>query len=138
MRALWLLPALGALLWSGPLLSPREVAAHLGEENPRIAQARSEVEAAVARVRGARGAYDVTALLRVDEKRYPLGDGEFFDATLSKHLGSGLSIFGGYRRATGVQEYNNIKTGGKGEYRAGVNLSLVSLLLGVDRQGFAL
>ena len=71
---------------------------------------------------------DVHMKVEANNKEYPLSDAKYLSALLQKRLLLGANIAAGYRYAKGVQEYNNIKTGARGEYIAGVELSLLEIV----------
>ncbi len=76
----------------------------------------------------ATSALDVHMKVEADNKEYPLSDAKYLSALLQKRLLLGANVSAGYRYAKGVQEYNNIKTGSRGEYIAGVELSLLEIV----------
>ncbi|MBL4730618.1 MAG: TolC family protein [Sulfurimonas sp.] len=78
------------------------------------------------------GSFDTEVSLKYDEKEYPVSDGKLLDIGVNKVLENGTLLSVSYRKAQGIQEYNNIKTNNEGEILAGINLPLVSLMSGMN------
>ncbi|WP_434658459.1 hypothetical protein [Sulfurimonas sp. NW9] len=57
-----------------------------------------------------KGAFDIKLDANYEKKEYPLSTAEFTKAGLRQSLGNGVEFSAAYRKATGTQEYNNIKT----------------------------
>ncbi len=74
------------------------------------------------------GNFDTKASAKYDKKKYPTSEGEFLDLSIKKPIENGIEFIAGYREATGIQEYNNIKTGDEGEVRAGVKVPVYGVL----------
>jgi len=101
---------------------------YLTEKNPYIYSAIGRQYIDTARIQTAQGDLDTRLYGAYDKKDYPVSTGEFSDIFLSKPTESGVEFIGGYRKAEGIQEYNNIKTGNEGEFRVGVKVPVFSLL----------
>lgn len=80
------------------------------------------------------GDLDSKLFLKYDKKDYPISDAEFLDTGVNKALENGMELTVAYRRAEGVQETNNIKTGDEGEVRAGFKIPVVVLLEGMNER----
>lgn len=74
-----------------------------------------------------RGNFDTKIVASYDKKDYPLGNAEFLSAGLLQPIENGMEFSLNYRRAEGVQEYNNIKTGNDGEIIVGVTIPIFSV-----------
>lgn len=85
----------------------------------------------------AQGAFDTKIDAKYDEKEYPQSKAKYSELYLSKPLENGSSLLAGYRKAEGIQEYNNIKTGSQGEFQVGVKLPLVDLMQGANEKKLA-
>ena len=101
---------------------------HLTEKNPYIYSAIGRQYIDEARIQTAQGDLDTRLYGAYDKKDYPVSAGEFSDIFLSKPTENGTEFIAGYRKAEGIQEYNNIKTGNDGEVRIGVKVPVFSLL----------
>ncbi len=80
------------------------------------------------------GDLDYESFAKYDYKEYPASEGEFYNIGIKKPLETGIDLSLSYRKAEGVQEYNNIKTGDEGEVLLGVNIPLVSVLKGTNQR----
>ena len=100
---------------------------HLTEKNPFIYSAVGRQYIDAARAQTAQGELDTKLYGAYDKKDYPISTGEFSDIYLSKPTENGTEFIAGYRRAEGIQEYNNIKTGSDGEFRVGVKVPVFAL-----------
>lgn len=101
---------------------------YLTEENPYIYSAVGKQYIDAARIQTAQGGFDTRLSAEYDKKDYPLSNSEFSDISFSKPTENGTELIVGYRKAEGIQEYNNIKTGSEGEFRVGVKVPVFSLL----------
>ena len=120
------------------LLDETAVAAYLHEENPFVYGAVAPQYVSRSRVETAQGGFDTRLGAKYDNKRYPTSDGEFADVYLEKPTESGVELLVGYRRAEGVQEYNNIKTGDDGEVRVGVKVPVFSVANAMNERRYRL
>ncbi len=80
------------------------------------------------------GAFDTQLNMKYDDKRYPVTEGEYQQVNLVKPLENGMELTFGYRNAQGVQEYNNIKTGPKGEMLTGIKVPLFSAIHNISKK----
>lgn len=119
-------------------LSEQALASHLTEANPFYYTAVGRRYLAETRRHLRLGAFDAVLTARYDDKRYPASEGKLIDVSASKPLGNGIEFLVGYRRAEGVQEYNNIKTGDDGEVLAGVKVPVFSALHAISERQYAL
>ena len=106
----------------------KHIERHLTEKNPYIYSAIGQQYIDTARIQTAQGDLDTRLYGAYDKKDYPVSTGEFSDIFLSKPTELGTEFIAGYRKAEGIQEYNNIKTGGDGEFRIGVKVPVFSLI----------
>ena len=100
---------------------------YLTEKNPFIYGAVGQQYIDEAGIQTAEGSFDTTLYWEYDKKDYPVSTGEFSDIFLSKPIENGTEVIVGFRKAEGIQEYNNIKTGSEGEFRVGVKVPVFSL-----------
>jgi outer membrane protein TolC len=73
------------------------------------------------------GNFDTNLALKYENKDYPASDGEFFSTAIEKPIENGMEFSLAYRKAEGIQEYNNIKTGSDGEVLIGVKVPVSSV-----------
>lgn len=111
---------------------------YLTKENPYIYTAVGQQYIDAARIQSAEGGFDTQLSVAYDQKEYPVSTGEFSDISLSKPTENGTEFIVGYRKAEGVQEYNNIKTGSEGELRLGVKVPVFSLLNDMNERKYTL
>ncbi len=111
---------------------------YLTEENPYIYTAVGKQYIDAARIQSAQGGFDTKLSVDYDKKEYPLSTGEFSDISFSKPTENGTEFIVGYRKAEGIQEYNNIKTGSEGELRVGVKVPVFSLLNEMNERKYTL
>ena len=111
---------------------------YLTEKNPYIYGAVGQQYIDAARIQTAQGGFDTRLSAEYDKKEYPISTGEFSDISFSKPIENGTELIVGYRRADGIQEYNNIKTGSEGEFRVGVKVPVFSLLNEMNERKYTL
>ncbi|UPT78349.1 TolC family protein [Sulfurovum sp. XGS-02] len=111
---------------------------YLTKENPYIYTAVGQQYIDEARIRSAEGDFDTRLSVAYDQKEYPISTGEFSDISLNKPTENGTEFIVGYRKAEGIQEYNNIKTGNEGELRLGVKVPVFSLLNNMNERKYTL
>lgn len=104
----------------------------MDENNPYVYTVLAHQRIQDKKVIYAQGAFDTKLGTKYDEKQYPLSESRFSDVYVEKPLENGLELLGGYRKAYGMQEYTNIKTGDEGEMRLGVKVPVVPLLQGTN------
>ncbi|HHD79101.1 MAG TPA: hypothetical protein ENK98_05640 [Epsilonproteobacteria bacterium] len=105
-----------------------DIEQYLTKKNPYVYTAVGQQYIDAAHVTTSQGVFDTTLSASYDKKEYPVSTGEFFDVSLNKPTENGTEWIVGYRKAEGIQEYNNIKTGSQGEFRMGVKVPVFSLL----------
>jgi len=111
---------------------------YLTEENPYIYSAVGKQYIDAARIQTAQGGFDTRLSAEYDKKEYPISTGEFSDISFRKPTENGTEFIVGYRKAEGIQEYNNIKTGSEGELRVGVKVPVFSLLNEMNERKYTL
>jgi outer membrane protein TolC len=111
---------------------------YLTEKNPYIYGAVGQQYIDAARIQIAQGGFDTRLSAEYDKKEYPISTGEFSDISFSKPIENGTELIVGYRKADGIQEYNNIKTGSEGEFRVGVKVPVFSLLNEMNERKYTL
>lgn len=114
------------------LLEKESLYKMLDQNNPYVAAIITKQKIQEGKLVYAQGEFDTKLGAKYDEKQYPASDGRLSDVYLEKPMENGLDLLLGYRKAQGMQEYNNIKTGDEGEMRVGVKAPLVPLIYGVN------
>jgi len=113
---------------SKEIFTVEKIGRYLTKENPFIYSAVGKQYVDEARITTAMGSFDTQLSSQYDNKEYPISDGRYLDLTVAKPVDNGIEFLAGYRKAEGIQEYNNIKTGDDGEYRVGVKVPVFALL----------
>ncbi len=111
----------------------QDIGKYLKEDNPFYYRAIGEQFIAKAASDAAYGVTDLKLDAAYDDKRYAVTKGEYQSLFVTQNLLNGVSLTAGYRRAEGLQEYNNIKTGNDGEIQAGIRFSLFSLINDISK-----
>ncbi len=127
---------LGAIfvpLFGQEVLDRAAIYRFMDENNPYVYTVLAHQRIQDKKVIYAQGAFDTKLGTKYDEKQYPLSESRFSDVYLEKPMENGLELLGGYRKAYGTQEYNNIKTSDEGEMRLGVKLPVVSFVQGTNQ-----
>jgi outer membrane protein TolC len=110
------------------IFTVEKIGRYLTKENPYVYSAVGQQYVDEARVQTSMGSFDTKLSSDYEKKEYPLSDGRYLDLTVAKPIENGIEFLAGYRKAEGVQEYNNIKTGDDGEFRVGVKVPVFALL----------
>ncbi len=84
------------------------------------------------------GAFDTKLKAKYDNKDYAVSEGEFLNLGVEKPIDHGIDLTLDYRKATGVQEYNNIKTGKEGELLLGVKIPVFSVIEDINERKYNL
>ena len=119
------------------LFTVEKIGRYLTKENPFIYSAVGKQYVDEARITTAMGSFDTQLSSQYDDKEYPISDGRYLDLTVAKPVENGIEFLAGYRRAEGIQEYNNIKTGDDGEYRVGVKVPVFALLNDINYRKYS-
>mgnify|MGYP005664119395 CR=1 FL=1 len=80
------------------------------------------------------GNFDTNLALKYEKKEYPVSDGKLFATSIEKPIENGMEFSLAYRKAEGVQEFNNIKTGDDGEVLLGVKVPVFSMTHDISRR----
>lgn len=120
------------------IFTVEKIGRYLTKANPYVYRAVGQQYVDEARVQTAMGSFDTKLSSRYDKKEYPLSDGRYLDLTVAKPIENGIEFLAGYRKAEGVQEYNNIKTGDEGEFRVGVKVPVFALLNDMNYRKYSL
>lgn len=128
MRALILALFTLSFLDAKELFKSEDIFLYLTKDNPFVSISTAQESIAKQKVGYSLGEFDTKVSTKYDNKKYPISHGEYFDVSIAKPLENGLELVSTYRKATGTQEYNNIKTGKKGEVLVGAKIPLFSIV----------
>jgi outer membrane protein TolC len=106
----------------------------LNHNNPYVATIIAKQKIQDAKLVYTQGEFDTKLGAKYDEKQYPMSDGRLSDIYVEQPIENGMDLLLGYRQAQGVQEYNNIKTGDRGEMRIGLKAPIMPLLQGTNQR----
>lgn len=127
-QTLGVLLLLSSLIQAKEVFDQTQILLYFNEKNPFYYNAVGKEYITKEEEQFYRGAFDTQLIMKYDDKNYPVSEGEYQQANLVKPLTNGIELTFGYRNATGVQEYNNIKTGEDGEMLAGIKIPLFSAI----------
>ena len=116
------------------LFTEKTIKNFLNKENPYIYSLLGEIFVYEGKLKYYRGFFDTKLSGKYEKKEYPLSEGLFYSFSIEKPTISGIDLSFGYRKATGVQEYNNIKTGEDGELILGLKIPVFNLTRNIDER----
>ena len=125
-------------LSSKEFFSEKKILHYLTEDNPFVYDTLGNKYIDEAKKETAFSVLDTTLSTKFDNKRYPASDGDFLDISMSKPMENGLDLVVGFRKAEGVQEYNNIKTSEQGELRLGISVPVFELIQDMNARKYTL
>lgn len=128
----WLL-LLVPLLMMGEPLTKAKIIKLLDKQNPFVLLRSLEMLQSAALKKQKDAPYDLRVDLGYEKKEYPLSRALYMEGGVKKLLEKGVEVGILWRKASGIQEYNNIKTGADGEYLAQIKLHLNALLEGMSK-----
>ena len=113
---------------------PDTIIQYLNKENPYVYAALGKEYIYKEQVGYYLGAFDTRLSSKYDKKDYPVSNGEYTDVMLEKPIENGMEFRVGYRKAEGIQEYNNIKTGDEGEALIGIKIPVFSVAKNISQR----
>jgi len=120
------------------VFSKKDIVKYFTLNNPSVYTALAQKYIYEEKEKYALGDFDTRLDLAYEKKDYPLSEGEYFRTGISKPIENGMEFSLAYRKAEGVQEYNNIKTSEDGEILLGVKVPLLSMLNNVSERKLGL
>ena len=132
MRILFVIFMTITTLCAKELFTKQTLENYLIQENPFVYKTKAQEYVYKEQEKYFQGAFDTKLLLKYDKKRYPVTEGDFKNIYIQTPFENGIELLGGYREATGVQEYNNIKTGENGEVLLGLKLPVSAFVNGMN------
>jgi outer membrane protein TolC len=120
------------------LLEREKIYELMNHNNPYVATIIAKQKIQDAKFVYTQGEFDTKLGAKYDEKQYPISDGRLSDVYVEQPMENGMDVLLGYRKAEGMQEYNNIKTSDEGEMRIGVKAPIIPLLHGTNQRKVSL
>lgn len=127
-----------SLVMATEVFSKKEIARYLTLENPYYYSAVGEKFIYEEKEKYHLGAFDTKLKAKYDNKDYAVSEGEFLNLGVEKPIDNGIDLSLDYRKATGIQEYNNIKTGNEGEVLLGVKVPIFSVIEDINERKYNL
>lgn len=112
---------------------PQHIHQYLNKKNPFYYQAIGEQYIAKGRELFSEGSLDTQLNASYDNKNYPTTSGTYEEVELLKPIENGIEFSVGYRKAEGLQEFNNIQTGQNGEIISSIKVPLLSVLYDISK-----
>ena len=107
---------------------------YLNEQNPYIYTLIGKKYIYQGKLKYYEGFFDTKLKGKYEKKEYPVSEGLFYSVFIDKPTYSGIDFSFGYRKAKGVQEYNNIKTGKDGELLIGLKIPILNIKQNIDKR----
>jgi len=127
-----------SLVMSKEVFNKKDISHYLTLENPFYYSAIGEKFVYEEKEKYHLGAFDTKLKGKYDNKDYGASEGEFLNIGVEKPVDYGIDLSLDYRKATGVQEYNNIKTGKEGEVLIGVHVPVFSMIEDINERQYNL
>jgi outer membrane protein TolC len=121
-----------ASLEAKEFFKPENISEYLTESNPFVSTIVNREHIAKEKIGYYKGAFDTRISTKYDNKEYPATTGEYSELFAKKRIENGLELYAGYRKSEGTQEYNNIKTGKKGEMQLALKMPVIELFKGIN------
>ena len=116
------------------IFSEQKIKNFLTEDNPYIYTILGKKYIYQGKLKYYQGFFDTNIKGKYEKKDYPVSTGKFYSLFLEKPLMSGLELNFGYRKAEGIQEYNNIKTGKDGEVLIGIKVPVFKITRNINER----
>jgi len=127
-----------SLLMAKEAFNKKDIARYLTLENPFYYSAIGEKFIYQEKIKYQLGAFDTKIKAKYDNKDYAASEGEYLNFGVEKPINDGIDLSLDYRKSTGVQEYNNIKTGNEGEILLGVKVPVFSVIENINERKYNL
>jgi outer membrane protein TolC len=118
---------------SKELFTPEKISEFLNEQNPFFETLFNSEKVAKEKVKQKKSSFDTRLSGKIEDKEYPKSVAEYDEVFVKKKFENGLEFLTGYRKSIGTQEYNNIKTGEKGEMLFGLKIPIFQFFGGSNR-----
>ncbi len=116
------------------ILTESKIKDFLTEENPYIYTIIGKKHVYQGKRKYYEGFFDTILYGKYERKDYPVSTGKFTSIFIKKPFFNSIELLAGYRKATGVQEFNNIKTGEYGELQIGLKIPVFQLKNKIDKR----
>lgn len=123
---------------SKEIFTKKQITKYLTNKNPYYYSAIGEKFVYEQKLNYQKGAFDTKLKAKYDNKDYGASEGDFVNFGIDKPLNDGIDLSLDYRKATGTQEYNNIKTGKEGEMLLGIKIPIFSVLERINAREYAI
>jgi outer membrane protein TolC len=107
---------------------------YLNDKNPYFKSITVEKDIFSGKLQYYQGNFNFKLKGKYEDKDYPISYGNYRGLFLEKPTFQGFDLLFGYRKAQGVQEYSNIKTGKDGEVIFGIKLPIIAFLNSIDKR----
>jgi len=134
MRLLFVILLITSFAYGKELLTERKIFQYLSEDNPFIFLYQVDIYTAEAKKTYYQGDLDIKVAPTYEKKEYPLSTSKFYSLFFKKRFLEGFDVLAGYRKATGTQEYNNIKTSKEGELLVGIKIPVFQSLRKINKE----
>ncbi len=131
-KILFLVLIFSTAVFSKEIFDVNKIKVYLTEENPYIYLIIGKKYIYEGKLKYYLGNFDTTLSGKLEKKDYPISSSEFYSLFLNKPTKSGVDLLLGYRKATGVQEYSNVKTSESGEVQLGLKIPVLSVFQNID------
>ncbi len=128
----------GMRIFASEYLTEKSIDEALDLENPFVYEAIGKALTEKELLTKYRGAYDTVIQYEESSKEYAVSQGKFRKLSVQKPFANGIELDLTYRKAEGIQEYDNIKTGKEGELLAGIKVPLIQAFKNISKREIAL
>ena len=126
------------MLEAQEIFTKKQITKYLTKKNPYYYSAIGKKFVYEQKLNYQKGAFDTKLKAKYDKKDYGASEGDFVNFGVDKPLSDGIDLSLDYRKATGTQEYNNIKTGEEGEMLLGIKIPIFSVLKKINARDYAI
>ncbi len=116
------------------IFTEQTIKQYLNQQNPFIYTLIGKKYINQGKLKYYEGFFDTKLKGKYEKKEYPVSEGLFYSIFVEKPIYNGIDFSFGYRKAKGVQEYNNIKTGKDGELLLGLKIPILNIKQNIDKR----
>ncbi len=114
------------------LFIEKDIFRFLNRDNPYINSILGEKDIYYGKLKYYKGYFDTKLGGKYEKKEYPLSESKYNFFYVEQPTLKGFDFLFGYRKATGVQEYSNVKTSKDGELIFGVKIPVFQVANNID------
>ncbi len=122
------------LSFAKEIFTEKDIKQYMTEENPFIYSIIGKKYIYEGKLKYYKGFFDTNLSGKYEKKEYPLSTSDFYSLFIDKPTYKGFDFSFGYRKAKGVQEFNNIKTGENGEILIGLKIPVFNIRQNIDER----